>query len=187
MSGLKRYQCPESAEYAHDEAPADFSFEYVLNADSLRNTDPLPYVLQILTTVPGLSSFSSQIFMILSELYSNALEHGVLNLSSDKKSSNDGFSLYYEEREKRLANLQHGYVKISVKVTSDDGNRTLVLYVEDSGSGFDFQNINYDMSNTELLYNRGLALLDQLCSKLEFSKGGSAVAAHYHWQVGLDS
>ncbi|WP_369922569.1 PP2C family protein-serine/threonine phosphatase [Marinomonas polaris] len=170
----------------HDEAPADFSFEYVLNADSLRNTDPLPYVLQILTTVPGLSSFSSQIFMILSELYSNALEHGVLKLSSDKKSSSDGFSLYYEERERNLANLQDGYVKISVKVTSDNNNRALILYVEDSGSGFDFQGVNYDISNTELLYNRGLALLDQLCSKLEFSKGGSAVTAHYHWQVGLD-
>lgn len=170
----------------HDEAPANFSFEYVLNADSLRNTDPLPYVLQILTTVPGLSSFSSQIFMILSELYSNALEHGVLKLRSDKKSSGDGFSQYYEERERCLANLQDGFVKISVKVTSDNNNRALVLCVEDSGSGFDYQSVNYDMSNTELLYNRGLALLDQLCSKLEFSKGGSAVTAHYHWQVGSD-
>jgi two-component system, HptB-dependent secretion and biofilm response regulator len=171
----------------HHEAPADFSFEYVLNADSLRNTDPLPYVLQILTTVPGLSSFSSQIFMILSELYSNALEHGVLKLNSEKKNSMDGFSHYYEERERSLASLEEGYVKISVKVTSDNDHRALVLYVEDSGSGFDFQNVNYDISNTELLYNRGLALLDQLCSKLEFSKGGRAVTAHYHWQVGLNS
>lgn len=168
----------------HDEAPADFSFEYVLNADSLRNTDPLPYVLQILTTVPGLSSFSSQIFMILSELYSNALEHGVLKLSSAKKSSSDGFVQYYDERERRLSNLVDGYVKISVKVSSDLNSRSLILYVEDSGSGFDYHSVNYDMSNTELLYNRGLALLDQLCSKLEFSKGGSAVTAHYQWQVG---
>ena len=171
---------------SHHEAPADFSFEYVLNADSLRNTDPLPYVLQIITTVPGLSSFSSQIFMILSELYSNALEHGVLKLSSDKKSSSDGFSQYYEERERNLANLKEGYVKISVKVTSEGNNRVLALYVEDSGSGFDYQHINYDMSNSELLYNRGLALLAQLCHKLEFSKGGRAVTAYYHWQVGED-
>ena len=169
----------------HHETPANFSFEYVLYADSLRNTDPLPYVLQILTTVPGLSSFSSQIFMILSELYSNALEHGVLQLDSVKKNSSEGFSQYYDERERRLSNLVEGYVKISVKVTSDNDQRVLVLYVEDSGSGFDYQKLNYDISNAELLYNRGLALLDQLCSKLEFSKGGSAVTAHYHWQVGL--
>jgi CheY-like chemotaxis protein len=178
----------DSSEYevsrGHDEAPADFSFEYVLNADSLRNTDPLPYVLQILTTVPGLSSFSSQIFMILSELYSNALEHGVLKLSSNKKNSSDGFSLYYEERERNLANLVEGYVKISVRVTSDGDDRTLILYVEDSGAGFDFHSINYDIANTELLYNRGLALLDQLCDKLEFSKGGSAATAYYSWSLG---
>ncbi|MBR7888690.1 SpoIIE family protein phosphatase [Marinomonas sp. A79] len=169
----------------HDEAPADFSFEYVLNADSLRNTDPLPYVLQILTTVPGLSSFSSQIFMILSELYSNALEHGVLGLRSSQKNSADGFSLYYEERERRLAQLKEGYVKISVKVTSEQHNRSLVLYVEDSGSGFDYKQIDFDMSDSKLLYNRGLALLNQLCSELTFSKGGSAVTAHYQWQVGV--
>ena len=168
---------------SHHEAPADFSFEYVLNADSLRNTDPLPYVLQIITTVPGLSNFSSQIFMILSELYSNALEHGVLQLKSNKKDSSDGFACYYEERERNLASLSEGYVKISVKVSSDDSNRTLVLYVEDSGDGFDFANIKHDISDTELLYNRGLALLDQLCHKVEFTKGGSAVAAHYHWNV----
>lgn len=170
----------------HDEAPADFSFEYTLHADSLRNTDPLPYVLQILTTVPGLSRFSSQIFMILSELYSNALEHGVLGLNSSKKHSGDGFAHYYDERERRLATLNEGYVKIAVKVISDHNKRTLILYVEDSGSGFDFQHVNYDMSNTELLYNRGLALLNQLCSTLVFSKGGSAVTACYYWQVGSD-
>ncbi len=173
----------QSLPKSHHEAPADFSFEYVLNADSLRNTDPLPYVLQIITTVPGLSNFSSQIFMILSELYSNALEHGVLQLKSHKKDSSDGFACYYEERERNLASLSEGYVKISVKVSSDDSNRTLVLYVEDSGDGFDFANIKHNISDTELLYNRGLALLDQLCYKVEFTKGGSAVAAHYHWNV----
>ena len=122
--------------------------------------------------------------MILSELYSNALEHGVLELSSDKKKSNEGFSHYYEERERRLASLNSGYVKISVKVTSDNNDRVIELYVEDSGAGFDYKSINYDISNTALLYNRGLALLNQFCDKLEFSKNGSAVKAHYHWRVG---
>ncbi|MBJ7536799.1 SpoIIE family protein phosphatase [Marinomonas transparens] len=166
-----------------DQAPADFSFEYALNADSLRNTDPLPYILQIITTVPGLSGFSSQVFMILSELYSNALEHGVLQLKSDKKSSLDGFSNYYEEREQALANLKEGYVKICVKVASDHNKRMLVLYVEDSGPGFKVDSISYDISNTELLYNRGLALLNQLCQKVEFSRGGSAVTAYYQWHI----
>ncbi|MCB5161968.1 SpoIIE family protein phosphatase [Marinomonas algarum] len=173
-----------SVSKGHDEAPADFSFEYVLNAESLRNTDPLPYVLQILTTVPGLSRFSSQIFMILSELYSNAIEHGVLELQSEIKQSAEGFSLYYDERERRLSNLKEGYVKISVKVTSNQDNRFLVLYVEDSGAGFDVNKIDFDLSDSSLLYNRGLALLYQLCSKLTFSKGGRAVTAQYNWQVG---
>ncbi len=163
------------------EVPADFSFEYVLGADSLRSTDPLPYILQILTTVPGLNHFSSQIFMILSELYSNALEHGVLNLSSSKKSSHDGFLKYYEERKARLADLKMGYIKFSARIVSDQSQRSLILSVEDSGEGFDFANVQYDLSCSELLHNRGLALLNRLCSKLEFSNGGRVVTAHYQW------
>lgn len=163
------------------DAPADFSFEYMLHADSLRTTDPLPYLLQILTTVPGLSHLSSQIFMILSELYSNALEHGVLNLNSDKKSSPEGFSQYYEERKDRLTHLKSGYVKLSAKVVSGEHKRSLILTVEDSGKGFDYINVNDNLFNSELLHHRGLALLNRLCSKLEFTKGGSTVTAHYHW------
>ena len=55
--------------------------------------------------------------------------------------------------------------------------------INNGGSGFDFQNVKHDISDTKLLYNRGLALLDQLCYKVEFTKGGSAVAAHYHWKI----
>ncbi|MCV2401390.1 response regulator [Marinomonas sp. C2222] len=168
---------------AADDIPVDLSFEYVLNADSLRNSDPLPYVLNVITSLPGGSVLSRQIFMILSELYSNALEHGVLNLDSNSKHSVDGFSVYYEERQKKLKQLTEGYVKISVKVVSHCNERNLILYVEDSGKGFDFNEVSYELPNEELLYNRGLALVKGLCSKIEFSKGGRAVSAYYDWST----
>lgn len=163
-------------------APADFAFEYRLNADSLRSIDPLPYILQIITTAPGLNQYASHVFMILSELYSNALEHGVLRLSSDKKNTLEGFSSYYEEREQALASLKEGCVTIQVKAVSDAASGELELRVTDSGSGFDYQGIAFDLGNTEVPYNRGLALLNQLCEKLEFSDGGRSVCAHFHWQ-----
>lgn len=162
--------------------PADFSFEYKLSAESLRTTDPLPYVLQIITTVPGLSSYSSQVFMILSELYSNALEHGVLELDSSKKNTLDGFSVYYKEREQALASLKNGFVKISAKVVSDKQLGQLILEVEDSGRGFDYESLDFTLGSTEVPYNRGLALLHQICQEIGFSNGGRTVTAHFHWR-----
>ncbi|MGB7391542.1 ATP-binding SpoIIE family protein phosphatase [Marinomonas sp.] len=165
------------------EAPADFSFEYRLNADSLRSTDPLPYILQIITTAPGLKQYASHVFMILSELYSNALEHGVLRLSSDKKNTLEGFASYYEEREQALCVLEEGSVTIQVKATSDSASGELELRVTDSGPGFDYQSVAFDLDNTDVPYNRGLALLNQLCEKLEFSHGGRSVSACFRWQL----
>lgn len=173
----------DSFQLEADDIPVDLSFEYVLNADSLRNSDPLPYVLNVINSLPGGNVLSRQVFMVLSELYSNALEHGVLNLDSASKHSVDGFAAYYEERQKKLKSLTEGYVKISVKVVSHYNERNLLLYVEDSGEGFDFSSIRYDLPNEELLYNRGLALVNKLCTKMEFSKGGRAVAAYYNWCV----
>lgn len=176
----KHLETTNDASRVH-ESPADFSFEYTLNADSLRSIDPLPYVLQIITTVPGLGQHASQVFMILSELYSNALEHGVLRLSSDKKSTAEGFSTYYEDREKALTNLQSGWVKIKVKVISDAHQGELVLQVQDSGEGFNYEHLRLDVTNTDIPYNRGLALLSQLCNRLVFSDAGSTVTAHFFW------
>ncbi|REG82935.1 fused response regulator/phosphatase [Marinomonas pollencensis] len=163
-------------------APANFSFEYRLNAESLRSVDPLPYILQIITTVPGLSQYASHVFMILSELYSNALEHGVLQLTSAKKETLEGFSSYYEEREAALLALQEGFVNIQVSVVSNSTSGQLVLRVTDSGSGFDFESVECDLSRNDVPYNRGLALLKQLCEKLEFADGGRSVSAYFGWQ-----
>lgn len=100
------------------DAPADFAFSYELNAESLKNTDPLPYLLQILTTVPELSKRSSEVFMILSEMYSNALEHGILKLDSKLKTTVEGFAEYYSSRESKLQQLTEGWLKIDVKVSA---------------------------------------------------------------------
>lgn len=170
-----------SVEKFSHESSSDFSFEYVLSAESLRSTDPLPYILHLIITAPGLDRYASHVFMIISELYSNALEHGVLKLSSSKKDTLDGFSAYYEEREQLLSVLEEGFVKIQGEVISDSTLGKLILQVTDSGSGFDYQDIKLDTENADMFFNRGLALLNQLCDKLEFSNEGRSVTAHFYW------
>ena len=161
--------------------PANFAFRYELNADSLRSTDPLPYLLQILTTVPGLNEHSSEVFMILSEMYTNALEHGVLKLDSNLKSTVEGFAEYYAERDVKLAELKSGWVHIDTKVTSCDTYSCLSICVSDSGQGFDVNNVNLDNLDHEKLYSRGLTLINQLCDKMEFSHNGSVLTVEYRW------
>ncbi|TDO98295.1 fused response regulator/phosphatase [Marinomonas balearica] len=165
----------------HTRVPASFSFEYALDAESLRSTDPLPYVLQILTTVPGLNEHSSQIFMILSEMYSNALEHGVLKLSSFSKQTVEGFEYYYSERKERLSSLDTGTVTIKAKVNSTSERGMLELSVEDSGEGFDVSQSNQELEWIDTPYSRGIPLLKQLCEQVEFSEKGNFLKVVYSW------
>jgi hypothetical protein len=51
------------------------------------------------------------LYTVLAELYSNALEHGLMGLDSRLKCDAEGFARYYAERRERLQNLSHGFVR----------------------------------------------------------------------------
>lgn len=161
--------------------PADFAFRYELNADSLKTTDPLPYLLQILTTVPGLSKRSSEVFMLLSEMFSNALEHGVLMLDSNLKRTVEGFAQYYAEREAKLNALEVGLIVIDVAVHSTGVNGSLRISISDSGKGFDVSSIRFDQFDHDKPFNRGLSLIHALCDTVMFSEAGTQLTAVYSW------
>lgn len=163
------------------DAPADFAFSYELNAESLKNTDPLPYLLQILTTVPELSKRSSEVFMILSEMYSNALEHGILKLDSKLKTTVEGFAEYYSSRESKLQQLTEGWLKIDVKVSAINQGGCLCLTMSDSGDGYDISVIDFDDFDHERPFNRGLSLIHQMCKSVELSENGSKISVQYCW------
>lgn len=161
--------------------PANFAFCYELNADSLKNTDPLPYLLQILTTVPELSKRSGEVFMILSEMYSNALEHGILQLDSSLKKTVEGFAEYYSTRDAKLKQLSSGRVSIEISVNADRHGGCLSLMMSDSGDGYDVAQLNFNNFDHDMPFNRGLSLINQLCHKVDITKNGSQIAVEYRW------
>ncbi|SBS24935.1 Alkaline phosphatase synthesis transcriptional regulatory protein PhoP [Marinomonas aquimarina] len=161
--------------------PADFAFRYELNAETLKSTDPLPYLLQILTTVPELSKRSGEVFMILSEMYSNALEHGILKLDSNLKRTVEGFAQYYSSREAKLAQLSDGWITIDIKVSSDSHQGCLSLTMADSGDGYDTSQLDLANFDHDMPFNRGLSLINQLCQQVSVSDNGSCISVQYHW------
>ena len=82
--------------------PVSWHFSYELRPDSLRYQDPVPLLLHLLMEVPTLRRYSGQLFTIITELYNNALEHGLLGLSSALKQAPEGFKSYYNARNDHL-------------------------------------------------------------------------------------
>ncbi|MET0357618.1 MAG: fused response regulator/phosphatase, partial [Cellvibrio sp.] len=62
----------------HQLLPVEWELRFEVKPTSFKSFDPLPFLLNVLTEEPDLRGFSGSLYTILSELYSNALEHGVL-------------------------------------------------------------------------------------------------------------
>lgn len=111
-------------------------------------------------------------FTVLTELYMNAFEHGVLGLSSKIKEQENGFLAYYEQKEQRVKALQ-GKQKIILKVQWQSHKQQLDIFIKDSGPGFFHDGIpTTDLSKS---YGRGLALVEHLADSLEIIAPGNAV------------
>ncbi|WP_426142117.1 ATP-binding SpoIIE family protein phosphatase [Pseudomonas sp. DWP3-1-2] len=175
---------PQTVTYSDSGAssPLDWSATFEFHASTLRRFNPLPYLLQLLLEVHGLRSQSGALYSVLSELYSNALEHGVLGLDSKLKSDAAGFARYYRERGERLVQLDAGFVRVHLRVVPVEGGGRLTLQVEDSGTGFDADTILALPPAGNELYGRGLGLVRQLTKQAYWSADGRTASVEFSWE-----
>jgi DNA-binding response OmpR family regulator len=152
-----------------------------LKADSLRTGDPLPLVTRILAEDQRLSRHKENVYMILAELFSNALEYGLLRLDAKLKKDAKGFDRYYIARERALADLKEGSIKIDLEHLSEHEGGKLVVRIEDSGPGFDYHKILPSLGENMTLGGRGIPLLRSLCQELVYHGRGNRVEAVYVW------
>lgn len=159
--------------------PKDWSLHYELRPDTLRDFDPLPLLLHSLMQVPFLRSFGSQIYTVMAELYTNALEHGLLKLDSSLKDSSEGFDEYYLLRELRLRSLHEGVIAIRLDYLGSSTGGHLTIEVEDSGEGFDYQS-TVDRANADYS-GRGISLLRSICESVQYLEHGNRVVTSFTW------
>lgn len=159
---------------------ADFQFSFEFGPASLRNTDPLYMLHRILSDLPGIHAYSRDLFTVLSELYSNALEHGVLGLQSEVKSSYQGFSTYYEQRAERLEALEEGFVRFDIAYRYVEDKSHLSVLVSDSGEGFDLRRLDKPVGAAQYS-GRGLSLVRALCHSVEYLGKGNQVKILFKW------
>ncbi len=167
-------------ERSHYQAAQDWRLAYTFRAASIRQHNPLPFLLEMLMEVPGLRPHAGTLFTILSELYSNALEHGLLGLDSGWKRDSEGFTYYYSERNQRLAELVDGWIAISLDHCPHPLGGRLTLEMEDSGPGFGPQ----PAVPGEAYAGRGLALISALAESVRFSDRGNRVTVEFVWRLG---
>ena len=101
--------------------------------------------------------------LLISELVTNAIDHGVLELDSRLKESEKGFKEFYNARARRLELITDGWISVDAEYINAG---TLRISVQDSGAGFDYRNAVTECSTDERLYGRGLAIIRSLCKSM---------------------
>ncbi len=161
--------------------PMHWCFQLDFEADMLRSAEPIPLLTQMLLDYQGLRGHWSRIFTVLTELYTNAVDHGILGLDSRMKSSAEGFARYYTEREQRLSSLKCGRLEIKLRHVAHGPGGRLSISFKDSGPGFDLAMLRGKASDNLALSGRGIPLMRSLCHSLTYHGKGNSVTAVIDW------
>ncbi|MBI3774418.1 MAG: fused response regulator/phosphatase [Gammaproteobacteria bacterium] len=167
----------------HQRNSTAWQVNFELSAHTLRQVDPVPLLMRVLSEIQGLERHKEILYTILAELITNAVDHGILRLDSALKSTPAGFANYYTERSTRLAQLDGGSLRIELLHAPQPRGGRLTLRISDSGPGFDYKTAPRGSGANAVTSGRGMHLLRTLCESIEYSGNGNCVEAVFVWNV----
>ena len=156
---------------------ASWRMHLTLTETQLKHLDVVPFLMNITNSLE-VNQDDATVFLVMSELFNNALDHGLLKLDSMLKDHEEGMHIFYEERESRLKNLKNGQIEINLERLETQYGSWLRIKFHDSGDGFDFTAKNKPKEKEDKRHGRGLKLISNICEHVEFLGNGSEVVAY---------
>ncbi|SCK05313.1 fused response regulator/phosphatase [Vogesella sp. LIG4] len=152
---------------------ANWEIRLTFGPRELRDDLGMPTLLGWLNQIGLNEQQFSDMLLVVTELFTNALDHGLLALDSSDKDSSNGFTHYLTLRQQRLAALQEGRIQVAMRRDGD----LLRLSVQDSGQGFDLNKLHSQPDNAK--HGRGIALIHRLCRQVSYHDGGTRAEVAY--------
>lgn len=144
-----------------------------------QNSDPGSIAEDIISSQPALKGYNvSSLYFVITELLSNAIDHGLLQLDSAMKNSTDGFDAFYAMRTQRIADLEDGQIKIEIesKVISTQ-LAEVTLSISHTGKGVEVAPSRDSAGSEHKLYGRGTQLIKALTKDYRYSNAGKTANA----------
>ena len=157
-------------------SPIPMSLNIKLEHEALKTTDPVVQFVDLVCSIEGASEHRSNLFLILSEAYNNALDHGILGLDSINKDTEEGFYEYYEQRAQALSQLESGFLDFNAWY--EPKNQSVTFTLEDSGQGY-CTTKRHHADNKAHAYGRGLGLMEEIASSISYNDQGNKININY--------
>lgn len=162
---------------AEPQAESEWNLSLSLSAQQLKTIDLVPMIINWAQAMGLARERASIFFLVVTELFINALEHGLLELSSSIKLEENGFERFMEIRQQRLLALTKGQIHISIFSHRSDDGMVLSIQLRDSGKGFVDTSGDDNLVNNKKPSGRGIALVKKFCRTLEYRGCGNEVYA----------
>ena len=172
---LRTALVPQSATAAGLGAESEIWIRLRFDVRSLREPDPLAALRILFEATPELVAFAAELYTIACELFSNAVDHGLLRLDSAMKSQPGGFDEYYRRREATLRELTTGSVVVEFEVPPQTGRRFATIRVSDQGPGIPESALKA-ARDPKARSGRGLQLVTELGGELRIVSPGTVEA-----------
>ena len=167
--------------------PTHWRCSFFFSPQLLKTVDPLPAIINSVMNLQAPEGHRERIYTILAELFSNALDHGLLGLDTRTKRTPEGFLRYYAQREERLAELNRGFVQLDLihepryDATQETVGGEMRVRLEDGGPGFNHREVHSSLEGNTTHGGRGIALVRSLCTQLLYNDAGNCANVVYQW------
>lgn len=154
----------------------DFSWSVKISGRKIATCEIPPLCNKFLHYLEVNQVFCQIIFIVVSEMVSNAIDHGILKLDSSMKEDEGGFNHYFNEREKRLSQLTDSdFIELHLIWQESEERPNLEVSVRDSGNGYNFCGTT---DTCDLAFSgRGLRLIHNLAQSVEIYPPGNFIKA----------
>ena len=152
-------------------------YELRLKAQDIKSACPIEELVDTIASIKGVQRHKSTLFLLVSEAYNNAVEHGILEMSSTVKDKKDGFLEYYETRQSKLEALSEGTIDIVIQYEPQEFLFTITI--TDSGKGFDTSKLKSTGVTDQQPFGRGNELIRELSQSVSYNEKGNQVTICY--------
>ncbi|MBF0528245.1 MAG: SpoIIE family protein phosphatase [Deltaproteobacteria bacterium] len=164
-------------------ADHDWRLTLDLTPEAIRQLDCVSLLLEfLLRTNKELTDFKQDLYLIISELYTNAVDWGLLNLNPEVKRNPKTYDMYHQLRRERLTGLDRGSIRVKIIYSRNQHMGQIELSMEDSGPGFIYRLASIEVGEHDL-GGRGISLVRMVCEKVVYQGRGNQVWAVYQWPI----
>ena len=156
-----------------------WSWYMELSGANLHNVNPIPIVMSEVRKISGYSVCNNKLSNILTVLYENAIEHGLLTASLADFAKNDAKN-NSNDNNKKTNKENDDYIRIGLRKVEHQGEPALLVSIEDSGNGFDHKEFMDELINRsggKDTGNNGIPLVYELTESLYYHGRGNRVEA----------